>query len=37
VKVVSVKFSHAVFSLLFALGDTCLGLALHGPVQSSLV
>jgi hypothetical protein len=36
-KVVSVNFSHAVFSLLFTLGDVCLGLALHGLVQSSLV
>jgi len=31
-KIVSVNFSHAVFCLLFALGDTCVGLAPHGLV-----
>jgi len=36
-KIVSVNLSHAVFSLLFTLDDGCLGLALHGLVQSDLV
>jgi hypothetical protein len=36
-KIVSVNFSLAVFSLLFTLDDACLGLALHGLVQSGLV
>jgi len=36
-KIVSVNFSHAVFSLLLTLDDTCLSLALHGLVQSDLV
>jgi len=36
-KIVSVNFSHAVFSLLFALGDAHLGLAVHGLVWCDLV
>jgi len=32
-EVLYVNFSHAVFCLLFTLGDAGLGLALHGPVQ----
>jgi len=35
--IVSVSFSHAVFSILFTLGDACLGLALCSLVQSDLV
>jgi hypothetical protein len=36
-KIVPANFSHAMFSPLFTLGDACLGLALHGLVQSDLV
>ena len=36
-KIVSVDFSHAVFSLLSTLGDAGLGLAVQGPFQSDLL
>jgi len=36
-KIVSVNFSHAVFCLLFALGEACLGLALRGLVWCDLI
>jgi hypothetical protein len=36
-KILSVNFSHALFSLLSTLGSASLGLALHGTVYSSLV
>ena len=32
-EVLYINFSHAVFCLLFPLGDAGLSLALHGPVQ----
>jgi len=32
-EVLHINFSHAVFCLLFMLGDAGLCLALHGPVQ----
>jgi hypothetical protein len=36
-KIVPANFNHAVFSLLFTLGDACLGLALHGLVWCGVV